>query len=263
MDAESLQSQPQPSTKKRSIMIWTEDKDDMLLREVMLFEPFKFKPRTKERGTAWKAIADNLNKYDSALFKVDQRSVRERFGILKARVESKNREELGATGIAPDVTAVDQAMEDIIERIKEYEKQHEEEDSSKIEKNEKEKEAAADMRLKALETFSVSKKRREATTSEADGVPKEKKPRSSGTDTLTYLREKAQQEKLLKGEELALKKQKYETQAAQQKANEKQQQDMVQTFRDQLALQQNQNQQMLALMAQLLQNNNASNSSSK
>ena len=68
---------------------------------------------------------------------------------------------------------------------------------------------------------------------------------------------------MLKGEELALKKQKYETQAAQQKANEKQQQDMVQTFRDQLALQQNQNQQMLALMAQLLQNNNASNSSSK
>ena len=46
-----------------------------------------------------------------------------------------------------------------------------------------------------------------------------------------------------------MKKQKYETQTAQQKANEKQQQDMVQTFRDQLALQQKQNQQMFALMA--------------
>ena len=98
-----------------------------------------------------------MNKYDSALFKVDQRSVSERFGILKARVESKNREELGATGIVPDITAIDQAMEDIIERIKEYEKQHEEEDSSKIEKNDKEKEAPADMRLKALKTFSESK----------------------------------------------------------------------------------------------------------
>ena len=37
-------------------MVWDEKKDDMLSREVLLFEPYQFKPRTRERGNAWKAI---------------------------------------------------------------------------------------------------------------------------------------------------------------------------------------------------------------
>ena len=66
-------------------------KDDLLLREILLFKPFKFKPRTKERGNNCKMVADNLNQHDSEQFKIDQRALRERFGILKnsRRTESQ------------------------------------------------------------------------------------------------------------------------------------------------------------------------------
>ena len=65
-------------------MVWTDHKDDLLLGEIRLFNPFKFKLRTKECGNAWKMVADNLNQLDSEQFKVDQRAVRERFETLKA-----------------------------------------------------------------------------------------------------------------------------------------------------------------------------------
>ena len=33
-------------------MVWTDHKDDLLLKEILLFEPFKFKPHTKGCGNA-------------------------------------------------------------------------------------------------------------------------------------------------------------------------------------------------------------------
>ncbi|XP_057290242.1 uncharacterized protein LOC130612928 [Hydractinia symbiolongicarpus] len=162
------------SVKKRSHMVWNDRKDELLLREVLLFEPYKYKARTKERGNAWKVIAENLSQLDSEQFQADQRSVRERFGILKTRYQNKTREELKASGIAPEFDKIMDAMEDISEKIKEYEKVHAEQDSQQSEKIEKEANAASDMRMKALETFSESKKRKELTT-EAGGEDTEKK----------------------------------------------------------------------------------------
>ena len=64
-------------------MVWNDNKDEMLCREVLLFEPYQFKPRSHERGNAWKAIAENLNASVTFSFKVDARSMRERFiGIV-------------------------------------------------------------------------------------------------------------------------------------------------------------------------------------
>ena len=68
---------------QRSIMVWIDPKDDLLLREILLFEPFKLKTYKKECGNAWKIVADNLNQHDSEQFNSDQRALRERFGILK------------------------------------------------------------------------------------------------------------------------------------------------------------------------------------
>lgn len=236
-------------------MAWTDYKDDLLLREMLLFEPFKFKPRTKERGNAWKMVAENLNQLDSEKFKVDQRAVRERFGILKTHFETKTREELKASGIAPENDEIMNALEDILEKIKEYEKLHAEGESTQTEKNAQEVAAASDMRLQALETFSESKKRKEV--ADTDGETSErkcKKSRSSGSDTLNYLREKGEREQKFKKEELELKKQKYELLAAQQRATENQQQENMKLMREQMSLQQQQTQQMLMFMANVMQN---------
>ena len=64
-------------------MVWIDHKDDLLLRKILLFEPFKLKTYAEERGNAWKMVADNLNQHNSEQFNIDQRALPERFGILK------------------------------------------------------------------------------------------------------------------------------------------------------------------------------------
>ena len=52
-------------------MMWTNHKDNLVLIEVLLLELFKFKPRTKERGNAWKMVAGNLKQLDFEQLKVN------------------------------------------------------------------------------------------------------------------------------------------------------------------------------------------------
>ena len=82
-------------------------------------------------------VADNLNQLDSEQLKVYQRALREIFGILKTRFEVKTREELKASGIVSKKDEIMDALEDIIEKFKEYEKLHAEGESTQTEKNEK------------------------------------------------------------------------------------------------------------------------------
>ena len=72
-------------------MVWDNEKDEYLCREVLLFEPYLHKPRTVARGSAWKAIAAQLTAAPLS-FKVDVRAAKERFGGLVERFKAKNRE---------------------------------------------------------------------------------------------------------------------------------------------------------------------------
>ena len=56
----------------RSIMVWTKERDELL-------EPYKFKARSRDRGSAWKEISEALNSgsTDELYFKADARTVRE------------------------------------------------------------------------------------------------------------------------------------------------------------------------------------------
>ena len=44
-------------------MEWIVQKDSMLVRDILICEPFKFKAGSKERGSARSQIAQNLNTY--------------------------------------------------------------------------------------------------------------------------------------------------------------------------------------------------------
>ena len=118
-------------------MVWTNHKDNLVLREVLLLELFKFKPRTKERGNAWKMVADNLKQLHFEQLKVNQRAVRERFGILKTCFEVKTGEELKTSGIAPEKDEIMDGLQDVIEKIKAYEKLHAEGESTRTKKMKK------------------------------------------------------------------------------------------------------------------------------
>ena len=60
-------------------MVWTKEKDELLYREVTLLEPYKFKARSRDRGSSWKEISEALNSgpTDELYFKADALAARE------------------------------------------------------------------------------------------------------------------------------------------------------------------------------------------
>ena len=102
-------------------MRWTKDQNLILLKEILLFEPYTHKKESPERGRVWEQIAESLNgqRQDKIMFKVSQRSVRDRYNLLASNYTKRQRDEERASGISPEVTEVDICLEDIIERFKE------------------------------------------------------------------------------------------------------------------------------------------------
>lgn len=57
--------------------------DDLFIQEILMFETWKFNKCSPERGRCWKSIGESLNQVDNPSFKVDDRSVRDRFRLLE------------------------------------------------------------------------------------------------------------------------------------------------------------------------------------
>ena len=72
-------------------MKWSEEHNNNLLKEILLFEPFAHKHGSEERGKCWERIAESLNSLrdDELFYKVNQRSVRDRYSYLEKRFKEK------------------------------------------------------------------------------------------------------------------------------------------------------------------------------
>ena len=163
-------------------MTWTEEHDILLCREILVEEPYNFKHGSRERGRCWDRIAEALNSVEQPKFIVDQRAVRDRFVKLEKAFKKKTREELRASGIAPQESSeLDQALEEIIDRIQNAEQQKEASCMEKQQEIEIEKETAEAVRRRAMESLSQTKaregcrKRRGGETSEYVGYLREKR----------------------------------------------------------------------------------------
>ena len=99
-------------------MRWTKGHDLILLKEILLFELYSQKRGSPERGRVWEQIAESLNgqREDKILFKVSQRSARDRFNFLKNNFTKRQREEECASGVSPEIFEVDECLEDIHNR---------------------------------------------------------------------------------------------------------------------------------------------------
>ena len=151
-------------------MEWTEEHDVFLCREVLLLDPFQYPYRSKERGDVWGQVAINLNSSNHPKFKVSKRSVRDRLTLLQSRYKEKMKREEMASGIDCEETELDRALEEIIEKEKASESSRNEGSSAQVKKD---KEAAEEQRLKAVERLGQTTKRQV----EADG--KDVKPKKS------------------------------------------------------------------------------------
>ena len=229
-------------------MFWTKDHDVILCREVLVANPYEFKKSSTQRSQVWEQIADILNKCSSPTFNVDKRSVRDHVGILQNRQKKKVRAEERATGIAPDEPS---ELDNLLEQIISLEESTESDDKAKADKAKADKAKAEDVRMKAMEKLSQTKKRELA----EGGDSKRKRQRRSGGDAMALLTERAERNYEIREKELGLKREKQEMErkqlevTAQQQLQLKQQQaDMMKVMQQQQ--QQYQQQQMLLMQQQ-------------
>ena len=85
-------------------MCWTTRHDDLFISEILMFEPQwnskKDSPETEREF--WKSIAESLNQIVDPSFRVEDRSVRDRFKLQEKKYIKKTNEMDRASGIAPE-----------------------------------------------------------------------------------------------------------------------------------------------------------------
>ena len=172
-----------------------------LCREVLHDEPYQRKKGSNQRGEAWTQIAKWLSGSDELVFRVDQRGVREGMERHKTNYKAKMRKEEAASGITvEEISELDPLICGIIERQRMVEEAQE--SNANWKENDADKKTAEEMRKIAMERHGETRKRSE----EEDNTDKKVKRRKSGGDAVEFLREKAQMEKELRKEEIAIKK---------------------------------------------------------
>ena len=178
-------------------MEWTDAHDIQLAREVLVSEPFRFKPRTVERGKVWQEIANRLNENRLIHFGVTKRSTREHFSLLLEKFKAKRKNEAKKSGVDVRDSELDVAMEEIWEKWQEAESQDATCDMNK-KQIEADKASGEEVRRNCEKLGETSKRKMEEEAAEV----KPRKSRRYGSDTIEFLREKAKQDLAIRKEEV-------------------------------------------------------------
>ncbi|EDO36915.1 predicted protein [Nematostella vectensis] len=239
--------QPNPAMK------WTNAHDTLLDREILTNEPSICRNGSQERGEIWSTIATILNPIEEPVFKVSQRSVRDRyFYTLEKNYKDKVKAEARASGICPsEKTDVDQGVQNIMELF-----EHDSENQKRSEQKkhtDEDKAKAEEMQKQSLETFKESRKR------ENNDEPKHKKRKATGSDKMMYLKERGEIKDRNRAEELKLRKAEITEQADARKAELEIKRQELQDRKHKQPMQQQQMQQqqaalMMTLMEKVLKN---------
>ena len=196
----------------RHKMVWSKSHVVLLCREILVTEPYRYKVGTRERGQAWDKVGNALNAVEGLRFVVDQRGVRERYAKVERNCKRKMAAEERASGITPEKTEVDDAIESIMERKEgaEEESACRAESSTMIMK--RERETAESVRKRSMERLAETRER------ENQKSAKKKKSNGNGEEPMGFMKEKWRMEVELRKEELEIRKKEY--QAKERKAEE-------------------------------------------
>ena len=221
-------------------MVWNDEKEVLLLREAATVEPHKFKEKTKERGQCWQRMCENLRLLPG-FQSLSARAVREKTTTLLDEFKVKQKADLAATGTSLDISEKDVLLEEISARIEEYVKTY----NDTKEKEQQGKALGEEVRQKALETFAETNKRKQ-NNGECSKTPK--RQRSTGSETVHFLKQKMETEIEIREKELQLEKEKLALETA--KLN--QQQENQNNFMSLMMHQMQQTQQLTSAMLEKL-----------
>lgn len=216
-------------------MVWTEVHDLYMCREIIAVDPFtNTKKGTTKRSTKWGEVVDNLLDIKSLQFKIDNRAVRERYNLISTKLRRKLKKEVKESGIAPQMSECEEALEFLIEKEDAAEELRQ--DGLEIKKTTAEDRVGAEeVRRKAMERLGTTQKRK------AGAERGQVKRRSNGNDTIAYLREKNEQM-------MAFEKSKIEMEQQKLESENKRHDDLIGL------MQQQQQQQMQSFQMMMIQN---------
>ena len=206
-------------------------------------EPYKFKPRTPERGQSWESVAQQLNSINQPSFGVTTRSIRDQLTLLSTKYAQKLRMEEKASGIEVEQTELDSLLDKILELEKEAKKDLESKDRDKKSKVEKEKATAKEVRKRALERMGKPK------VEDQENKQKKPKVRRSTAEAIDYLRERSDNKTDYRKQELEVRRREMELQSEKQDQAHKQQQAIFTVLMAQMQIQQQSQQSMQVLLA--------------
>ena len=187
-------------------MEWTEQHDVLFLREMVVSDIFDYKKGSPDRGRIWEAIQERLNNVEQPKFVLkDKRAVRDRWNLLQSKFRKRMAEEEKASGIDVEMSGRDVLIEELCNK--------EESLSFNANKKKADKEAAEDIRKKAMERMKETTKRK---SSESDTKGSGKKSRRNGGELVDFFREKAKSEQELRERELKIREQEQENAAKRQ-----------------------------------------------
>ena len=154
---------------KNPVMEWTEMHDIFMCREILAVELFKTKKKTTARAQLWQKVADNILRYDTPVFVVTQRAVRDRYNVISTKYRKI------ASGIDVQESEIDVLLEELIEREK-----LSEEDANEVKRKvEEEKCKATDVRKRAMESLGETNRRKDS--DDIKGKSKNQVPKQSNT----------------------------------------------------------------------------------
>lgn len=211
------------------------------MHEIITIDPFTgSKKGTVLRGMKWNEVAENLSQLKDEVFKVDQRAVRDRYNLLSQKYKKKMKEEERASGISPDPTEVESALETIIEMEESAEEDTQQQSANKKLKDDEEKANAENIRMKAMTKLS---QKRNGSEDKSEG---KKKRRSGPQESLDYLKEKRDMNERIKKDEMDLRREELELRKKELDIKAKEHESLMDLL-------QQQQQQMLSIFSKLTQ----------
>lgn len=184
-------------------MEWTEQHNGLFLQAMVVSDIFYYKKGSPDRGRIWEAIQEPLNSVEQPKFVLkDKRAVRDRWNLLQSKFRKRMAEEEKASGIDVEMSGRDVLIEELCNK--------EESLSFNANKKKADKEAAEDIRKKAMERMKETTKRK---SSESDTKGSGKKSRRNGGELVDFFREKAKSEQELRERELKIREREQENAA--------------------------------------------------
>lgn len=185
-------------------MEWTEDHDVILLREILASDLFSFKKGSVARGERWESITEKLNQVKTLSFHLkDKKTVRDRWVLLQKKYKAKMHQEETASGISvDDMSEIDVLLEELVGKEESLNKVGDAQSG----KQKEDKSKAEDIRQKALERYSETKKRKSTENGDECGEKPKRQRRSSRTELplVEIMQEKVKTERELRQQELDL-----------------------------------------------------------